>query len=51
MQVYSDRKLISDKIINYEIFEFIGYIKPYYYVNTKCDIDKEVYIITKIFIK
>ncbi|MDD3035072.1 MAG: hypothetical protein PHT25_10815 [Bacteroidales bacterium] len=50
MQVYSNQELIYDKIINYEIFEMIGYIEPYYYVNTKCDIDKEIYIITKLVI-
>lgn len=51
MQVYLDRKLIYDRIMNNEIFEMIGYIKPYYYVNTKCDIDNEIYTITKLFIK
>jgi len=51
LQVYSNNHLVYDKIMKYEIFEMIGYIKPYYYVNVKCDIDKEIYIITKFLIK
>lgn len=47
LQIYYKYGLIHNSILPYDLFDMIGYIEPYFYAVTKCDIENERYSIIR----